>query len=151
MAYLIYHLESRQPVGIVHDDIGASVVRADEVAIPCSDTDNPNDPRWHDDAAHYDERHAETVIAARAMHAAKQARADAVTRIRVTTSAGHVFDGDERAQDRMARAIASMADGYSIAWVLADNAVVTVSFSELQEALRLAGAEMARLWVAPYL
>ncbi len=51
----------------------------------------------------------------------------------------------------MARAIAAMAAGDSIAWVLADNAVVTVSISELQEALRLAGAEMARLWVAPYL
>ncbi|MBP9528901.1 MAG: hypothetical protein KBE71_11170 [Laribacter sp.] len=151
MAYLIYSLGSHQPVGIVHDDIGASVVRAGEIAIPCLDTDSPNDDRWHDEAAHYDDRHAEAVIAARAMHAAKQARADAVARIRVTTSAGNVFDGDERAQDRMARAIAAMAAGDSIAWVLADNSVVTVSISELQEALRLAGAEMARLWVAPYL
>ena len=36
-----------------------------------------------------------------------------------------------------------------LAWVLADNTVIQASSAELTEALTLAGAEQARLWVLP--
>ena len=81
---------------------------------------------------------------------AKAARYDLVKAIVVTTQSGKQFDGDEDSQSRMARAIASLDDGETITWVLADNAVVLIGRGELREALRLAGAEMSRIWVAPY-
>src|SRR5450830_1468620 len=55
--------------------------------------------------------------------AAKSARQAAVAAIKVTTSSGKTFDGDETSQERMARAI-QMADATgqsSTTWVLADN------------------------------
>lgn len=82
---------------------------------------------------------------------AKAARADAVNKIVVTTQAGHAFDGDEVSQGRMARAIIALqATGTpSVPWVLADNTVISATAAELAEALALAGAEQARLWVLP--
>ena len=81
----------------------------------------------------------------------KASRAAAVASITVTTQAGNKFDGDETSQGRMARAVlalqASGADA-TVAWVLADNTVIQATASELTEALALAGAEQARLWVA---
>jgi len=82
--------------------------------------------------------------------AAKAARADQIAAITVTTSGGNVFDGDERSQDRMSRALAAMDDADTLPWVLADNSVAVVGRSELREALRLAGAEMAAIWVGVY-
>lgn len=81
--------------------------------------------------------------------AAKAARAIAVDNIKVTTQAGNTFDGDEAAQTRMARAVLVLSTGaaLSVPWVLADNTVVEVDAAELTEALALAGAEQARLWV----
>lgn len=81
---------------------------------------------------------------------AKQQRAASVEQIQVTTIAGNVFDGDERSQDRMSRAVTSMDDTDSIPWVLSDNTITTVTKAELREALRLAGAAMAAEWVKPY-
>lgn len=81
----------------------------------------------------------------------KAERAAAVAAILVTTSAGNTFDGDEMSQGRMARAILGLqaaAPGSTVSWILADNSVVEVGIVELQEALMLAGAEQARLWVA---
>lgn len=81
----------------------------------------------------------------------KTARAAAVAAIKVTTAGGHTFDGDETSQARMARAILGLqgaAAGATVTWVLADNGVIEVTAAELQEALTLAGAEQARLWVA---
>lgn len=52
----------------------------------------------------------------------------------------------------MARAILGLqADGNdaTVTWVLADNSVIQATAAELREALRLAGAEQARLWVPP--
>lgn len=79
----------------------------------------------------------------------KRARAEAVENIKVTTQAGHTFDGDEVSQGRMARAILWMqaADAQSITWVLADNSVIQASAAELAEALALAGAAQAAIWV----
>ncbi len=82
---------------------------------------------------------------------AKVARSAAVAAITVTTAAGHTFDGDETSQARMSRAILVLSTGAaaSVPWVLADNTVIQASAAELTEALALAGAEQARLWVLP--
>ena len=81
--------------------------------------------------------------------AAKAARAAAVDNIKVTTAAGHTFDGDETSQTRMSRAILVLSTGAapSVPWVLADNTVIQADIAELTEALALSGAEQARLWV----
>lgn len=81
--------------------------------------------------------------------AAKAARALAVDNIKVTTSAGNTFDGDETSQARMSRAILVLSAGIapSVPWVLADNTVIQATAAELTEAMALAGAEQARLWV----
>ena len=86
-----------------------------------------------------------------AAHEQKKAtREEAVARIRVTTSSGKTFDGDETSQTRMARAVVALqaAGQAETLWVLADNTPATVSLDELAEALALAGAEQTRLWVA---
>lgn len=86
-----------------------------------------------------------------AREAWKAARAAAVDAIKVATAAGNIFDGDEISQGRMARAILGLqstaADAPTVTWVLADNTVIEANAAELQEALTLAGAEQARLWV----
>lgn len=81
----------------------------------------------------------------------KSTRQAAVESIVVTTSLGRAFDGDEVSQNRMARAIVAMqaANVDSTPWVLADNTPVTVSATELAEALALAGAAQSALWVMP--
>lgn len=80
---------------------------------------------------------------------AKAARQSAVDAIKVTTLAGNTFDGDEVSQTRMARAIIALqATGTpSVTWVLADNSVIQASAAELSEALALAGAAQAKVWV----
>lgn len=85
-----------------------------------------------------------------ALSAAKAARHTQIAAIVVTTSSGNAFDGDEKSQDRMARALAAMDEADTLPWVLHDNTVATVERSELREALRLAGAEMAAIWVGVY-
>lgn len=82
---------------------------------------------------------------------AKAAREQAVSEIVVTTVSGKTFDGDERSQDRMGRAISAMDEGDTILWVLADNTPTRVTRAELREALRLAGEQQTEIWVAPYL
>lgn len=86
-----------------------------------------------------------------AQYAARQAfkadRAAAVKAITVTTSAGNSFDGDEESQGRMARAILALPIDGTVTWVLADNSAIQVTAAELIEALALAGAEQARLWI----
>jgi len=81
----------------------------------------------------------------------KKTRQQAVDSIVVTTAAGNQFDGDEVSQGRMARAILGLqaaGPDSSVLWVLSDNSVIQASAGELAEALALAGAEQARLWVA---
>lgn len=84
-----------------------------------------------------------------AREAWKAQRAEAVRAIKVTTAAGNTFDGDETSQARMARAILGLQASTSptVTWVLSDNSVIQATGAELQEALALAGAEQARLWV----
>lgn len=80
---------------------------------------------------------------------AKEIRQRAVEAIKVTTSSGRIFDGDETSQGRMARAIIAMqALGVpTVTWVLADNTAIQATVMELVEALALAGAAQAQMWV----
>lgn len=82
-----------------------------------------------------------------AREAFKAARAAAVKAIAVTTEAGNTFDGDEESQGRMARAILALPVDGTVTWVLADNTTIQATAAELTEALALAGAEQARLWI----
>lgn len=77
----------------------------------------------------------------------KAERAQAVNSLTITTQAGNVFDADETSQGRMARAILVLSDSDSVNWVLNDNTVIDASKAELTEALALAGAAQAALWV----
>lgn len=93
-------------------------------------------------------------LAAQALAKAKAERAAAVASITVTVD-GMVFDGDETAQERMARTVtAATATGASMddttTWVLHDNTVAQVSIRQLATALRLAGEAQTALWVVPY-
>ena len=89
--------------------------------------------------------------AAQALAAAKAARQAEVEAITVTTQSGKVFDGDEAAQNRMSRAVNAMDEADTLPWVLANNTIAQVTCAELREALKLAGAAMAEIWVRPYL
>lgn len=79
----------------------------------------------------------------------KATRETSVAAIKVTTAAGNTFDGDEISQGRMARAVIALSTGLapSVTWVLADNSVIQATSAELTEALMLAGAAQANLWV----
>jgi hypothetical protein len=102
---------------------------------------------------------------------AKQAREAAVAAIKVTTAVG-TWDGDEISQGRLARAADTLkylsaqklagtpldltpfgpcyqlvGDEYRCVWVLADNAPIYASEDDLREALALAGATQAAIWV----
>lgn len=79
---------------------------------------------------------------------AKKLRDTAVAAIKVTVN-GKVFDGDEIAQGRIARAVAA-AESAAISayqWKLADNSVAAVSLDELKQALALAFQAQSALWV----
>ena len=102
------------------------------------------------------ERPAKTAeeIAADELAAAKNVRAQAVSKIVVTID-GMTFDGDETSQERMARTItAAVATGEDMSatttWVLADNTVAQVTIRQLAQALRLAGEQQTELWTVPY-
>lgn len=78
---------------------------------------------------------------------AKQDKIDAVDQIIVTTNSGKQFNGDEVAQNRMARAVAASSVGDVTQWRLADNSVAVVTHEELKEALLLAGEAMTVIWM----
>ena len=130
----------------------------------------PNEGEWADlweqvDA--YAKEHPEVVqaeptppeptaeeLAAQALAEAKAERARAVAAITVEVD-GMVFDGDEKAQERMARTVtAAIATGASMddttTWVLHDNTVAQVTIRQLATALRMAGEAQTVLWTVPY-
>ena len=90
------------------------------------------------------------VLAAEALARAKAERADAVAALTVEVD-GMTFDGDEQAQERMARAVL-MAESLDeeTEWVLADSTVAVVTAGQLRRACRAAGKAQAALWVKPY-
>lgn len=59
---------------------------------------------------------------------------------------GIPFDGDEKSQERMARAILTLEEGEVTDWGCADNVARPVSREQLRQALRLAGEAQTRLW-----
>lgn len=85
---------------------------------------------------------------------AKSTRTEAVAAITVEVD-GMVFDGDETAQERMARTVtAATATGASMddttVWVLHDNTVAQPTIRQLATALRMAGEAQTALWTVPY-
>lgn len=94
------------------------------------------------------------VLAEEELAKAKAERAAAVAAITVEVD-GMVFDGDETAQERMARTVtAATATGASMddttVWVLHDNTVATPTIRQLATALRMAGEAQTALWTKPY-
>ena len=81
---------------------------------------------------------------------AKAERAAAVAAITVEVD-GMIFDGDEAAQERMARAVL-MAESMDeeTEWVLADNTVAVVTADQLRRACKAAGKAQTALWTVPY-
>jgi hypothetical protein len=92
-----------------------------------------------------DDYHAKAQLAA-----SKAERAEAVAAITVEVD-GMIFDGDEKAQERMARAV-NMADSLDeeTEWVLHDSTVAIVTAAQLRRACRAAGKTQTELWVKPY-
>lgn len=85
------------------------------------------------------------------MRRKKADRQKDVDKLIITTQSGKAFDGNELAQDRMARAILALDPLEKTMWVLADNTIdMQVSREELREALRLAGAAQTAIWAIPY-
>ena len=89
-------------------------------------------------------------LAAQELAKAKAERAAAVAALTVEVD-GMVFDGDEKAQERMARAVL-MAESpeEQTEWVLADNTVAIVTAAQLRRACRAAGQAQTALWTVPY-
>lgn len=88
--------------------------------------------------------------ASEALSRAKAERARAVDALTVEVD-GMIFDADEKAQERMSRAV-NMADSLDeeTEWVLADNTVAVVTAAQLRRACRTAGKAQTALWVKPY-
>lgn len=106
------------------------------------------------DGAWYEKGHAPDEPAEVTLQKAKAERSDAVSRITVEVD-GMIFDGDEKSQDRMSRAITMFTSSglpadTTTAWVLADNTVAQVTIDQLTQALLLAGQKQSELWVKPY-
>lgn len=81
---------------------------------------------------------------------AKKHRAAAVASITVEVD-GMVFDGDEKAQERMARAVLiAESPEEQTEWVLSDNTVALVTADQLKRACRAAGQAQTALWTVPY-
>lgn len=86
----------------------------------------------------------------RALNALKAERASAVSKLTVEVD-GMVFDGDEKAQERMSRAV-TLADSMdeTTEWVLADHTVAVVTAAQLKQACKAAGKAQTALWTVPY-
>lgn len=118
-------------------------------------TDEGTVPMTEEESAQWEEYSAVMAaenavrMEAQKRQAFKDSRQAAVDAIKVTTTAGNTFDGDETSQTRMSRAILVLSTGFapSVPWVLADNTVIQADIAELTEALARAGQAQAALWV----
>lgn len=112
------------------------------------DVEQGYDGQWY--VAGYAPEKPQEIIDAEALAKAKAKRAAAVAAITVEVD-GMVFDGDEDAQTRMARAV-TMAESMDeqTEWVLHDNTVAIVTAAQLKQACRLAGKAQTALWTVPY-
>ena len=75
----------------------------------------------------------------------KLSRQEFVNNIEITYN-NVVYQGDEKSQDRMSRAIVGMDDDDTIEWTAKDNSKVTLLRSDLKQILRLAGIEQTKVW-----
>ena len=57
-----------------------------------------------------------------------------------------IYQGDEKSQDRMSRAIVGMDDEDTIEWTAKDNSKVVLLRNDLKQILRLAGIEQTKVW-----
>ena len=57
-----------------------------------------------------------------------------------------IYQGDEKSQDRMSRAIVGMDDYDTIEWTAKDNSKVVLLRSDLKQILRLSGIEQTKVW-----
>jgi len=90
---------------------------------------------------------SEDEAAALTWYKAKLKRASDVKAITVETASGNIYDADEDAQNRMARAVSfAIQDDQVIRWKLSNNEWVDVSIGELREAGTLAGTLQATIW-----
>lgn len=107
-------------------------------------------PEWYDMAKHKYVDGAVEDIPQYAEWEKKNTRIADVQAIKVVTSSGKEFDGDEKSQERMLRAIniASITGQVITQWKLADNSIVDITLEELKEALSLSGQEMSRIWLS---
>ena len=138
--------------GIVTDIARVDPYTIFQPAYAAQFVDAPDDvtPGWLYDGTTFTAPPVPPKTAEQLREAAKATRAAAVEAITVTTEADNTFDGDETAQHRMASAITAMTDADLLPWVLHDNSIMMVNKSELIEALRLAGMQMASIWITPY-
>lgn len=77
MPYIIYSLTRGALIAKVDAALQNVTLRDGEVAIPCLDSDSPNDPKWAEEAAQYDDKYAlpnakelQTVLISQACQAA---------------------------------------------------------------------------------
>lgn len=94
----------------------------------------------------------QAALAQRRLDEAKAARQSEVDALKVTTSTGKVFDGDEVSQGRMSRAIlaADITGLTECVWILADSVPATITLAELKEALALSIQAQGAIWARPY-
>ena len=57
-----------------------------------------------------------------------------------------IYQGDEKSQDRMSRAIVGMDDEDTIEWTAKDNSKVVLLRSDLKQILRLSVVEQTKVW-----
>ena len=90
------------------------------------------------------------VLEAERLARAKAERSEAVDALTVEVD-GLTFDANEKAQERMARAVL-MAESpeEQTEWVLHDDSVALVTAEQLRRACRAAGRAQGALWVRPY-
>jgi biopolymer transport protein ExbD len=131
---------------------GTNTAFYESIGMTEMDVEQGYDGEWY--VAGYAPVKPQELIEAEALAQAKAERAAAVAAITVEVD-GMTFDGDEVAQERMARTVtAATATGASMddttVWVLHDNTVATPTIRQLATALRMAGEAQTALWTKPY-
>ena len=131
---------------------GTDTAFYESIGMELMDVEQGYDGNWY--VAGYAPVKPQELVEAEALAQAKAERAAAVAAITVTVD-GMTFDGDEVAQERMARTVtAATATGASMddttVWVLHDNTVATPTIRQLATALRMAGEAQTALWTVPY-
>lgn len=153
-----FNIYAQQTIdGVTYLNFLDPVLRAElgitELAEPVAPADYSDDTYFRnesDEAPYvtYTKRPEDQLVAI-ALAKAKAQRIVEVDSITIEVD-GMVFDGDEAAQTRMARAITALNPTEETLWVLSDNTPTMVTREQLQAALRLAGAAQTAIWVRPY-